>query len=165
MKKASLIKKIASLIIFVAFYFLSIATSNFPYPEYAENPTLSFITSLLALLSFLLVTVAFCKSKKYLIALSVFWLLVVGSALLNIFKHDYTSFVIIDLIIDLPLIIYALPLIHFDRAVGNLCEILNINQINDYVVLIHISIVVALFYLTYFISRKIANRKTKKQMQ
>ena len=165
MKKVSLIKKIASLIIFVASYFLSIATSNFPYPEYAENPTLSFITSLLALLSFLLVTVAFCKSKKYLIALSVFWLLFVGSALLNIFKHDYTSFFIIDLIIDLPLIIYALPLIHFDRAVGNLCEILNINQSNDYVVLIHISIVVALFYATYFISRKIANRKTKKQMQ
>lgn len=165
MKKASLIKKIASLIIFVAFYFLSIATSNFPYPEYAENPTLSFITSLLALLSFLLVTVAFCKSKKYLIALSVFWLLVVGSTLLNIFKPDYTSFIIIDLFIDLPLIICALPLIHFDRAVGNLCEILNINRINDYVVLIHISIVVALFYLTYFISRKIANRKTKKQMQ
>lgn len=162
MKKASLIKKIASLIIFVASYFLSIATSNFPYPEYAENPTLSFITSLLALLSFLLVTVAFCKSKKYLIVLSVFWLLVVGSVLLNIFKYDYTSFIIINLVIDLPLIICALPLIHFDRAVGNLCEILNINQINDYVVLIHISVVVALFYLTYFISRKIANRKTKK---
>ena len=158
MKKAI---KIISVILFVGFYVLSVATSNFPYPEYAENPILSYVLSLLALFSFLFLTFAFCQSKKYLISLSVFWMLFVGSVLLNIFIKDTMFSGIIDLVIDLPLIIYALPLIHFDRGIEYLCEILKINRNNEYIVFIHLGIVVALFYATYFISRKIVTKKIK----
>ena len=163
MKKASLIKKIASLIIFVAFYFLSIATSHFPYPENAENPTLSFIMSALALLSFYLLAITFCKSKKFLIIVSIFFALVTCCFTCLLFEID--DFLFSHIILTVPVLVYSLPLGHFDIVFEKLFEIINIDKGNDYIGYVHIGIVAALFYATYFISRKIANRKTKKQMQ
>ena len=65
-------KKIISLIIFAVFYVLSFCTCNFPYPEYAKYPVLSFIFSLLTIISFLFVTAAYANSKKFLIITSIY---------------------------------------------------------------------------------------------
>ena len=159
MKKAI---KITSIILFVVFYILNLETSDFPSPAYSKNQFLSFVISLLALLSFLFLTFAFSQSKRYLISVSVFWVWLVGSIVLYILEIDYSSSIVIELFIHLPLLIYALPFKHFDGAIQDLLYLLNVNinkNFIDFIVLIHVGIVVVLFYATYFISRKIITRK------
>ena len=85
-------KKIISLIIFVVFYILSFCTCNFPYPEYAPNPILSFLFSLLTIISFLFVTVVYAKSKRFLLIVSAYFVIVLIVSTLVIFTEVASVF-------------------------------------------------------------------------
>ena len=142
--KVSLIKKSASLIIFFAFYALSVATSHFPYLENAENPTLSFIMSALALLSFYLLAIAFCKSKKFLIIVSIFFALVTCCFTCLLFEIDdfLFSHIILNLLhrflqvchIQKILLSHQFYLLHFLFLLGIRFFRFLINSINTFAV-------------------------------
>ncbi len=139
-------RRIISLIVFAVFYVLSFCTCNFPYPEYAKYPTISFIFSLLTAISFLFVSAFFSGSKKFLIIVSAcfIWLLVSIICLVS-FNGDFFLWLI-------PFMVFALPLEHSFQPLYSLIDILNIND--DYTVFICFALIVISFYMTYFISKK-----------
>ncbi len=142
-------KKIISLIIFVVFYILSFCTCNFPYPEYAPNPILSFVFSLLTIISFLFVTAVYAKSKKFLIIVSIYFAVTTIAIILGGF--DFSFFTLFFSLITLS---FGIAVQHFEFAIMDLLEIFNIHISNNYGFFVIFTIITVLFYATYFISKK-----------
>ena len=146
-------KKIISLVVFAVFYVLSIYTSNFPYPEYAEHPLVSFIFSLLTIISFLFVTAAYSKSKMFLIIVSAYFVSVLIVSTLIIFT-GVSSLSFVYIILVLIFLSFGLPVTHFFNEVSDVLDFCNIHISNDYEFYIIFTIITVLFYATYFISKK-----------
>lgn len=146
-------KKIISLIVFAVFYVLSIYTSNFPYPEYAEYPLVSFIFSLLTIISFLFVTATYSRSKKFFIIVSAYFVSVLIVSTVMIF-NDVPSLFFVNVILVLIFLSFGLPIEHFFNGVSDVLKFYDIHISNDYKFYIIFAIVTALFYATYFISKK-----------
>ena len=146
-------KKIISLIVFVVFYILSFCTCNFPYPEYAPHPALSFICSLLTIISFLLVTAVYAKSKKFLLIVSIYFACVFAVTTTAIILDGFNSSIstLLFLLITLS---FGIAVQHFNFAIMDLFEVLNIHISNDHEFFIIFVIIAVLFYATYFISKK-----------
>ncbi len=146
-------KNIISLIIFAVFYVLSFCTCNFPYPEYAKYPIVSFIFSLLTIISFLFVTAVYAKSKKFLIITSIYFACVFAVATVAIILDGF-NFSILTLLFSLITLSFGIAVQHFNFAIMDLFEVLNIHISNDHEFYIIFAIIIALFYTTYFISKK-----------
>ena len=145
-------KKI-SLVVFTVLYILSFCTCNFPYPEYAPHPVLSFICSLLTIISFLYVTAVYAKSKKFLIIVSIYFACVFTITTIAIILDGF-NFSILTLLFSLITLSFGIAVQHFSFATMNLLEDLKIHISSDYAFFIIFSIIIALFYTTYFISKK-----------
>lgn len=124
-------KKIISLIIFAVFYVLIFCTCNFPYPEYAKYPVLSFIFSLLTIISFLFVTVAYANSKKFLIITSIYLACVFAITTIAIILGGF-NFSILTLLFLLITLSFELAVQHFNFAIMNLLEGLKIHISSDH---------------------------------
>ena len=146
-------KKIISLIVFAAFYILSIYTANFPYPEYAEHPFVSFIFSLLTIISFLFVTAAYSRSKKFLIIVSAYFVTVLIVSTVIIF-NEVSSLFFVYVILSLIFLSFGLPVTHFFDKMSDMLDFCNIHISNDYEFYIIFAIIAVLFYVTCFISKK-----------
>ena len=146
-------KKIISLIIFAIFYVLSFCTCNFPYPEYAKYPIVSFIFSLLTIISFLFVTAVYAKSKKFLIITSIYFACVFAITTVAIILGGF-DFSFFTLLFSLITLSFGIAVQHFNFAIMDLFEVLNIHISNDHEFFIIFAIIAVLFYATYFISKK-----------
>lgn len=146
-------KKIISLIIFAVFYVLSFCTCNFPYPEYAKYPVLSFIFSLLTIISFLFVTAAYANSKKFLIITSIYLACVFAITTIAIILGGF-NFSVLTLFFSLITLSFGIAVEHFSFAIMDLLEFFNIHISNNYDFFIIFAITTILFYATYFISKK-----------
>ena len=146
-------KKIISLVVFAVFYILSIYTSNFPYPEYAEHPLVSFIFSLLTIISFLFVTAAYSRSKKFLIIVSAYFVTVLIVSTVIIF-NEVSSLFFVYVILSLIFLSFGLPVTHFFDKMSDMLDFCNIHISNDYEFYIIFAIIAVLFYVTCFISKK-----------
>ena len=146
-------KKIISLIVFAVFYFLSIYTANFPYPEYAEHPLVSFIFSLLTIISFLFATATYSRSKRFLIIVSAYFVSVLIVSTVIIF-NEVSSLFFVYVILVLIFLSFGLPITHFFNGVSDVLNFYNIHVPNDYEFYIIFAIITVLFYATYFISKK-----------
>lgn len=146
-------RKLISLVVFAVFYILSIYTSNVPYPEYAPHPVLSFICSLLTIISFLFVTAVYAKSKRYLIIVSAYFSIVLIVSIGIIFT-EISSLSFIYMILVLIFLSFGLPVTHFFDKISDILDFCNIHISNDYEFYIIFAIIIALFYTTYFISKK-----------
>ena len=147
-------KKIISLIVFVVFYILSFCTCNFPYPEYAPNPILNFIFCLLTIISFLFVTAVYAKSKKFLIIVSIYFTCVFAVTTAAIILGGF-NFSILTLLFSLITLSFGIAVQPFTFLIVDLLEILGIDIPNNHEFYIIFVIIVALFFTTYFISRKL----------
>lgn len=145
-------KKI-SLVVFGVFYILSIYTSNVPYPEYAPYPILSFVCSLLTIISFLFVTAVCAKSIRYLIIVSAYFVIVLIVSILIIFT-EVSSLSFVYMILVLIFLSFGLPVTHFFDKVSDILDFCNIHISNDYEFYIIFAIITVLFYATYFLSKK-----------
>lgn len=136
--------KKASLICFTLFYIASFFTCNFPYPEYAKYPVLSFFVSLLTVIAFLFVTKFYSYSKKFLIAISIYFSCVfVAVMFLTVFDGwDITWYTIPIILLFLS---YTIPI----TAVHTLLERFSLD-VPSYVVFIFLLVVV---YSVYYIFR------------
>lgn len=146
-------KKIIALIVFAVFYFLSIYTSNFPYPEYAEHPLVSFIFSLLTIISFLFVTATYSRSKKFLIIVSAYFVSVLIVSTVMIF-NEVSSLSFVYVIQSLIFLSFGLPITHFFDGVSDVLDFYDIHISNDYEFYIIFASITVLFYATYFICNK-----------
>ena len=146
-------KKKISLVIFAVFFILSIYTSNFPYPEHAPHPILSFLCSLLTIISFLFVTVVYAKSKKFLIIVSIYFACVFAITTIAIILGGF-DFSFFTLFFSLITLSFGIAVQHFNFAIMDLFEVLNIHISNDHEFFIIFAIIAVLFYATYFISKK-----------
>ncbi len=146
-----------SWILFIAFYILSFCTCNFPYPEYAPHPILSFICSLLTIISFLFVTVVHAKSKKFLIIVSIYFAYVLAVTTTAIILGGF-NFSILTLLFSLITLSFGIAVQHFSFAIMDLLEIFNLHISNDFEFYIIFAIIITLFYATYFICKKCKNR-------
>ena len=146
-------KKIMSLIIFAVFYVLSFCTCNFPYPEYAKHPILSFIFSLLTIISFLFVTSVYAKSKKFLIIVSIYFACVFAITTVAIIIGGF-NFSFLTLLFSLITLSFGIAVQHFEFAIMELLKILNIHIPTNYDFFIIFTIITVLFYSTYFICNK-----------
>lgn len=153
-------KKIISLIVFVVFYILSFCTCNFPYPEYAPNPILSFVFSLLTIISFLFVTAVYAKSKKFLIIVSIYFACVFAITTIAIILGGF-DFSFFTLFFSLITLSFGIAVQHFNFAIMDLFEVLNIYISNDHEFFIIFAIITVLFYTTYFISKKCRKEEIK----
>ena len=146
-------KKIISLIVFVVFYILSFCTCNFPYPEYAKYPIVSFIFSLLTIISFLFVTAVYAKSKKFLIITSIYFACVftITTVAIILGGFDFSFFTLLFSLITLS---FGIAVQHFEFAIRDLLGVFNIHISRDYGFYIIFAIIAVLFYATYFISKK-----------
>ena len=154
-------KKIIALIVFAVFYILSICTSNFPYPEYAPHPILSFVFSLLTIISFLFVTAVYAKSKRFLLIVSAYFVSVlIVSTLIKFTVVSSLSFVYG--IIVLIFLSFGLPVTHFFDEVSDVLVSYDIHISNDYEFYIIFTIIIALFYATYFICSKYKKERNKR---
>ena len=145
-------KKI-SLVVFTVFYILSFCTCNVPYPEYAPHPALSFICSLLTIISFLLVTAVYAKSKRFLIIVSVYFVVILIVSIGIIFT-EISSLSFIYMILVLIFLSFGLPVTHIFDKVSDMLDFYNIHISNDYEFYIIFAIITVLFYTTYYISKK-----------
>lgn len=146
-------KKIISLVVFAVFYILSIYTSNFPYPEYAEHPLVSFIFSLLTIISFLFVTAAYSRSKKFLIIVSAYFVTVLIVSTVIIF-NEVSSLFFVYVILSLIFLSFGLPVEHFFNGVSDVLDFYDIHISSDCEFYIIFAIIAVLFYVTCFISKK-----------
>lgn len=153
MRNRDKMKKIISLVVFAVFYILSIYTSNFPYPEYAEHPLVSFIFSLLTIISFLFVTAAYSRSKKFLIIVSAYFVTVLIVSTVIIF-NEVSSLFFVYVILSLIFLSFGLPVTHFFDKMSDMLDFCNIHISNDYEFYIIFAIIAVLFYVTCFISKK-----------
>ena len=145
-------KKI-SLVIFAVFYILSIYTSNFPYPEHAPHPILSFLCSLLTIISFLFVTVVYAKSKRFLLIVSAYFVSVLIVSTLIIFT-GVSSLSFVYIILVLIFLSFGLPVEHFFDRVSDVLNFYDIHIPNNCEFYIIFAIIISLFYATYFLSKK-----------
>ncbi len=145
-------KKI-SLVIFAVFYILSIYTSNFPYPEHAPHPILSFLCSLLTIISFLFVTVVYAKSKRFLLIVSAYFVSVLIVSTLIIFT-GVSSLSFVYIILVLIFLSFGLPVEHFFDRVSDVLNFYDIHIPNNCEFYIIFAIMISLFYATYFLSKK-----------
>ena len=146
-------KKIISLIVFVVFYIVSFCTCNLPYPEYNPHPILNFIFCLLTIISFLFVTAVYAKSKKFLIIVSIYFACVFAVTTVAIILGGF-NFSILTLLFSLITLSFGIAVQHFNFAIMDLFEVLNIHISNDHEFFIIFAIIAVLFYATYFISKK-----------
>lgn len=146
-------KKKFSLVIFAIFYVLSFCTCNFPYPEYAPNPILSFLFSLLTIISFLFVTSVYAKSKKFLIIVSIYFACVFAVTTIAIILGGF-DFSFFTLLFSLITLSFGIAVQHFEFAIMDLLEIFNIHISNNCGFFVIFTIITVLFYATYFISKK-----------
>ena len=146
-------KKKISLVIFAIFYVLSFCTCNFPYPEYAQNPILSFLFSLLTIISFLFVTSVYAKSKNFLIIVSIYFACVFAVTTIAIILGGF-DFSFFTLLFSLITLSFGIAVQHFEFAIMDLLEIFNIHMSNNYGFFVIFTIITVLFYATYFISKK-----------
>lgn len=146
-------KKKISLVVFVVFYVLSFYTCNFPYPEYAKYPIVSFIFSLLTIISFLFVTAVYAKNKKFLIITSVYFACVFAVTTVAIILGGF-NFSFLTLLFSLITLSFGIAVQHFSFAIMDLLKIFNIHISNNYDFFVIFTIITALFYATYFISKK-----------
>ncbi len=146
-------KKKISLVIFAIFYVLSFCTCNFPYPEYAPNPILSFLFSLLTIISFLFVTSVYAKSKNFLIIVSIYFACVFAVTTIAIILGGF-DFSFFTLLFSLTTLSFGIAVQHFNFAIMDLLEIFNIHISNNYGFFVIFTIITVLFYATYFISKK-----------
>jgi len=153
MRNRDKMKKIISLVVFAVFYVLSIYTSNVPYPEYAPHPVLSFICSLLTIISFLFVTAVCAKSKRYLIIVSAYFVIILIVSIGIIFT-EISSLSFIYMISVLIFLSFGLPVTHFFDKVSDMLDFCNIHISNDYEFFIIFAIIISLFYATYIICNK-----------
>ena len=153
-------KKIISLVVFAVFYVLSFCTCNFPYPEYAPNPILSFVFSLLTIISFLFVTSVYAKSKKFLIIVSIYFACVFAITTVAIILggFDFSFFTFLFSLITLS---FGIAVQHFEFAIKDLFEVLNIHISTNYDFFVIFTIITVLFYATYFISKKCRKEEIK----
>lgn len=147
-------KKIISLIVFVVFYILSLCTCNLPYPEYNPHPILNFIFCLLTIISFLFVTAVYAKSKKFLIIVSIYFACVFAVTTVAIILGGF-NFSILTLFFSLITLSFGIAVQPFTFLIVDLLEILGIDIPNNHEFYIIFVIIVALFFTTYFISRKL----------
>ncbi len=145
-------KKI-SLIIFLIFYIMSFITSNFPYPEYANNPILSFLVSLLTIFSFLVVVWSFSYSKKFLITISIYFICVFITSIIVIANDGLGSSWIV-LPVYIIILSLEIPILHFERMIMYLLNILSIELPNAYLFCTEIFFIACVTYFVYYISRK-----------
>ena len=153
-------KKIISLIIFVVFYILSFCTCNFPYPEYAPNPILSFLFSLLTIISFLFVTVVYAKSKRFLLIVSAYFVIVLIVSTLVIFT-EVASVFFVYIPLALIYLSFGLPIEHFFSGVSDVLDFYDIHISSDYGFYVIFAIIAVLFYATYFIFNKCRKEEIK----
>lgn len=153
-------KKIISLIVFVVFYILSFCTCNFPYPEYAPNPILSFVFSLLTIISFLFVTAVYAKSKKFLIIVSIYFACVFSVTTIAIILGGF-DFSFFTLLFSLITLSFGIAVQHFEFAIRDLLGVFNIHISRDYGFYVIFAIIAVLFYATYFISNKCRKEEIK----
>ncbi len=154
-------KKIISLIIFSVFYVLSFSTCNFPYPEYAKYPIVSFIFSLLTIISFLFVTAVYAKSKRFLIIVSIYFACVFAVTTVAIILDGF-NFSILTLLFSLIALSFGIAVQHFEFAIKDLLGVLNIHISNDYEFYIIFAIITILFYATYFICSKYKKERNER---
>ncbi|MBQ9919289.1 MAG: hypothetical protein IJO49_00540, partial [Clostridia bacterium] len=119
-------KKIISLIIFAVFYILSFCTCNFPYPEHAPHPILSFLCSLLTIISFLFVTAVYAKSKRFLIIVSIYFACVFAVTTVAIILDGF-NFSILTLLFSLIALSFGIAVQHFEFGIKDLLGVLNIH--------------------------------------
>lgn len=150
-------KKTVSLIIFIAFYVLCICSSNIPYPEYANYPTLSFVISLFTILSFLFVTAFYACSKKFVIVISIYFTCVYVVSLVAVIL-DGLEFSNLTLPLYLIFLSYAVAIQHFELAVINLLKSFNVNVTDTCVFYIDFTILIVMIYSIYYISKRIQLR-------
>lgn len=153
-------KNIISLIIFAVFYVLSFCTCNFPYPEYAKYPIVSFIFSLLTIISFLFVTAVYAKSKKFLIITSIYFACVftITTVAIILGGFDFSFFTLLFSLITLS---FGIAVQHFEFAIRDLLGVFNIHISRDYGFYVIFAIIAVLFYATYFISNKCRKEEIK----
>ena len=150
-------KRTISLIIFITFYILSICTCNIPYPEYAKQPTLSFLISFLTILSFLFVTAFYADNKKFLIVISIYFICVFIVSLVALIL-DGLEFSKLTLPLYLIFLSYAVAIQHFELAVINLLKSFNANVTDVCVFYIDFIILIVMIYSTYYLSKRIQLR-------
>ncbi len=145
-------KKI-SLIIFLIFYIMSFITSNIPYPEYANNPILSFMVSFLTIVSFLFVVWNFAYSKKFLITISIYFICVFITSIIVI-AIGGVGFSWMALPFYIIVFSLAIPITHFERMIMYLLDIFSIELLDGYLFCIEIILIACMTYLVYYISLK-----------
>ena len=141
-------KKIISLVVFAVIYVQCFFASNFPYIESAENPTVSFIFSLLTIISFLCVTAVFSKSKGFLFTVSAFFIWILVSMICVVFCDSYA------LVWTIPLVAFTIPL---EFTLSPLLELIEMSDVCKTCIFIVLPMI--LFYLTYFIWNKYIKQK------
>lgn len=148
-------KKILSLIVFAAFYISNLFTGdNLIYPEYAKHPILSFLLSMLTIISFLLVTYVFFYSKKFVIIGSIYFLTVLSLVVWAI--ADGIELKSATVLFYLIVFSYSIPTEHFSRGICKVSEWFNIKvyATKDYMFFITFAVIVILFYTVYFIGKR-----------
>ena len=157
--------KIIALIIFAVFYVLSVLsffTSNSPYSEYPKYPFFSFVISAFTVAAFLCITAIFSKSKKFLITMSVYFAILlfifIYASITGGIPHSPFVIYVIAIVIVLQ---FGIPLDQFFMGIEKILKVIGIEISNDYSGLVWLAIIISLFYITYFISRRMKKDEKK----
>lgn len=146
--------KIVSILTFVAFYALSYITSDFLYSGYSKYPTLNCIFGILTLISLLVTTALFAKSKTFLFIISIYFSLILLARIFVFEMNISCDFIAVFLFIAFLSFFVPFGYFPFDW----LKNIINFYFFEMDVLLIFIPLLV---YLVYFISRKLQSKKQK----
>ncbi len=142
--------KIVSILTFVAFYALSYITSDFS----SKYPTLNCIFGILTLISLLVTTALFAKSKTFLFIISIYFSLILLARIFVFEMNISCDFIAVFLFIAFLSFFVPFGYFPFDW----LKNIINFYFFEMDVLLIFIPLLV---YLVYFISRKLQSKKQK----
>lgn len=146
--------KIVSILTFVAFYALSYITSDFLYSGYSKYPTLNCIFGIFTLISLLVTTALFAKSKTFLFIISIYFSLILLARIFVFEMNISCDFIAVFLFIAFLSFFVPFGYFPFDW----LKNIINFYFFEMDVLLIFIPLLV---YLVYFISRKLQSKKQK----
>ena len=139
-------KKWFAWISFFIFFGLSIYTSNFPYPEHSRNPIVGFVCSLLAIISFLVVTWVCAGSKRFLIMVSIYFAYVLAFKMIANGLDD----TLITLLLWLPVLSFEIPLIPIEKVF----KISGFHIKEDLAFYVLFAVIIVLVYAVYFIGKK-----------
>lgn len=139
-------KKWFTWISFFIFFGLSIYTSNFPYPEHSRNPIVGFVCSLLAIISFLVVTWVCAGSKRFLIMVSIYFAYVLAFKMIANGLDD----TLITLLLWLPVLSFEIPLIPIEKVF----KISGFHIKEDLAFYVLFAVIIVLVYAVYFIGKK-----------